>query len=138
MAERYYRKDWVEAEQREDGSWVVSRYDIQSDKWAESFLIPQEVFKEIFIKDDSGDQQQAEETPGARGQVAVAYAVTVDGFIEIKPKAIRNPKSPFIIWMSRAVWARLANCATREGQFYIPRTDTIDSPAVLRALVEAA
>lgn len=62
--------------------------------------------------------------------------MTVDGFIQIKSKAIRNPQSPFIVWMSEARWKELANCATTQGQFYIPRTDTIDSPEVLRLLVK--
>lgn len=67
--------------------------------------------------------------------IAAAYAVTVDGFISVSHRAIRNPHSPFIVWMSQAVWNNLANCATTQGQFYIPRTDTIDAPSVLRALV---
>lgn len=67
--------------------------------------------------------------------IATAYAVTVDGFIRISPKAIRNLGSPFIVWMSLAVWERLATCATAEGQFYIPCTTTMDDCSVLRAIV---
>lgn len=67
-------------------------------------------------------------------QVACAYAVTVDGFIAVAPRAIRNPESPFIVWMSAAVWQRLAICATTQGQFYIPCTQTMNDVSVLRAL----
>lgn len=71
----------------------------------------------------------------APDQIAVAYAVTVDGFISIPHHAIRNPTSPFIVWMSAAVWQRLATCATTQGLFYIPCTPTMNDCSVLRALV---
>lgn len=170
MAERYYRKDFVEAEFEQGLGWSVRRYDVASDEWSDHILIPEDVFKQFFIKEDSNAKYQQEasahdggssaqselreesrnpsesgegiqqgrpksEAPGAKGQVAVAYAVTVDGFIAIKHKVIHNPRSPFIVWMSEEQWSKLANCASEQGLFYIPRTDTIDSPAVLRALV---
>lgn len=68
------------------------------------------------------------------GEVVCAYAVTVDGFIAVAHKAIRNAESPFIIWMSAAVWQRLAICATTQGQFYIPCTSDLTECAQLRAL----
>ena len=70
------------------------------------------------------------------GLVATAYAVTVDGFISIRSKAIRNPHSPFIVWMREAHWKDLATCATVLGQFYIPCTPVMDAPSVLRAMVQ--
>ena len=74
--------------------------------------------------------------PGVEDQIAVAYAVTVDGFISIKHSAIRNPTSPAIVWMSQDIWQRLAVCATTQGLFYIPCTLTLTEPSHLRALVE--
>ena len=67
--------------------------------------------------------------------IAVAYAVTVDGFIQISPRAIRNPRSPLIVWMSPAIWEHLANSATMQGQFYIPCTIALTECSQLRALV---
>ena len=78
----------------------------------------------------------SDRAPG-NAQIAVAYAVTVDGFISIAHRAIRNPKSPFLVWMSKATWTRLAVCATTQGQFYIPCTPTLNDVSVLRALAEA-
>jgi len=71
----------------------------------------------------------------AEGLIVAAYAVTVDGFISIKPRAVRNPKSPFIVWMSSAVWQNLATHATEQGQFFIPCTPTLNDVSVLRDLV---
>ncbi len=70
-------------------------------------------------------------------ETACAYAVTVDGFISVASKAIRNPESPFIVWMSRVTWERLATCATTLGQFYIPCTPDMTSCQQLRAQVNA-
>ncbi len=70
----------------------------------------------------------------ASREVACAYAVTVDGFIAVAKRAIRNAESPFIVWMPAAVWQRLAVCATAQGQFYIPCTSEMTECAQLRAL----
>lgn len=70
-------------------------------------------------------------------EIACAYAVTVDGFISIAPRAIRNAESPFVVWMSHATWDRLAICATTQGQFYIPCTPDLHECSQLRALVNA-
>lgn len=70
-------------------------------------------------------------------EVACAYAVTVDGFIAVARKAIRNAESPFIVWMSKRAWDGLAICATTQGQFYIPRTPDLTECAQLRALATA-
>lgn len=69
-------------------------------------------------------------------EVACAYAVTVDGFIHVAPKAIRNMESPFIVWMSAAVWQKLAVCATTQGQFYIPCQPELTECSQLRMLAE--
>jgi hypothetical protein len=69
-------------------------------------------------------------------EVACAYAVTVDGFISIARRAIRNPDSPLIVWMPHAIWQQLAVCATTQGQFYIPCTPQMQSPDALRLLVK--
>lgn len=71
----------------------------------------------------------------AQEEVACAYAVTVDGFIAVNKKAIRNLESPFLVWMPVAIWQRLATCATTQGQFYIPCTPTMYDASVLRAHV---
>jgi hypothetical protein len=81
--------------------------------------------------------QQGGRGEGQTQEVACAYAVTVDGFIAISPKAIRNPESSLIVWMSHARWQKLAVCATTQGQFYIPCTPTLNDVSVLRALAEA-
>lgn len=57
---------------------------------------------------------------GAPKEVAVAYAVTVDGWIEIRPKVIRNENSPQIIWMLKSTWEHFATHADERGLFYIP------------------
>jgi hypothetical protein len=75
------------------------------------------------------------DVPGMEGQIAAAYAVTVDGFISIKHSSIRNPCSPFIVWMPAAVWQQLATCATTQGLFYIPCTSTMYDCSMLRAIV---
>lgn len=68
-------------------------------------------------------------------EIACAYAVTVDGFIAVNRKAVRNPESPFLVWMSEAAWQRLAVCATTQGQFYIPCTPELTDCQMLRAQV---
>lgn len=70
-------------------------------------------------------------------EIACAYAVTVDGFIAVAKRAIRNQESPFLVWMSEATWEKLAICATTQGQFYIPCTPTLNDVSVLRALAAA-
>jgi hypothetical protein len=72
----------------------------------------------------------------APDQIAVAYAVTVDGFISISHKHIHNPDSPFIIWMPEEVWQKLATCATTQGLFYIPATSTMTDYGTLYSLVQ--
>lgn len=67
-------------------------------------------------------------------EIAAAYAVTVDGFISVPLRAIRNRESPNIVWMSQAAWEQLARCATTQGQFYIPATEELNSPEQLRLL----
>lgn len=67
--------------------------------------------------------------------VLVAYASTLDGFIKLWPKAIRNPESPFLISMQEWTFKLLATHASVSGQFYIPATLEIDSLEKLRALV---
>lgn len=69
-------------------------------------------------------------------EVACAYAVTVDGFIAISPKAIRNLESPMLVWMPHAVWQQLAICASPQGLFYIPCSPLLHSCEQLRILVE--
>lgn len=71
----------------------------------------------------------------AAREVACAYAVTVDGFIAVAKRAIRNVDSPFLVWMSATVWQRLAVCATTQGQFYIPCTSALTDYVQLRTLV---
>lgn len=162
MPERYYRKDWVEAEQQENGDWIVQRYKIASDKWSEHILVPAEAFQKFFHKETSDAQQISEAgahdgsssaqqdvrqearhpaesgegvqqgRSGETQEIACAYAVTVDGFISIPKRAIRNPESPFLVWMARATWEQLAKCATVQGQFYIPATGELNSPEQLR------
>lgn len=173
MSERYFRKDFVEAEQQENGDWLVTRYDISSDKWSDHVLVPQEAFQKFFHKDEVQDAQHQQEASshdggsstrqqvceacgnsaegragvqqgrpgkteasGSAREVACAYAVTVDGFIAISPKAIRNPESPMIVWMPRTSWQQLAICATMQGQFYIPCTTQLQSSETLRLLVK--
>lgn len=68
--------------------------------------------------------------------VLVAYAATLDGFIKLWPKAIRNPSSPFLICMQEWTWQALATHASVSGQFYIPVTLELDSFEKLRALVQ--
>ena len=70
-------------------------------------------------------------------EVACAYAVTVDGFISVARKAVRNAESPFVVWMSKATWDRLAICATTQGQFYSPCTPDLHECSQLRRLVNA-
>jgi hypothetical protein len=85
---------------------------------------------ERVAADDTGRDR----APG-NDQIATAYAVTVDGFISISHRAIRNPHSPFLVWMQESTWKMLANCATMQGQFYIPCTEIMDAPSVLRRIV---
>lgn len=66
--------------------------------------------------------------------VLVAYAATLDGFIKLWPKAIRNPSSPFLVCMQEWTWQQLATHASVSGQFYIP-AEGLDSFENLRALV---
>lgn len=82
-----------------------------------------------------GRSGEAEAAAPAR-EVACAYAVTVDGFISIPLRAIRNLESPLVVWMSHASWQKLAICATTQGQFYIPCRQGLQSPDELRLLVK--
>lgn len=82
----------------------------------------------------SGEAQAS----GTAREVACAYAVTVDGFIAISPKAIRNLESPMLVWMPRAIWQQLAICASPQGLFYIPCSQALHSCEQLRILVEEA
>lgn len=68
--------------------------------------------------------------------VLVAYAATLDGFIKLWPKAIRNPESPFLVSMQEQTWKALATHASISGQFYIPATQESSSFEKLRALVQ--
>lgn len=67
--------------------------------------------------------------------VLVAYAATLDGFIKLWPKAIRNPSSPFLLPMQEETWKALATHASISGQFYIPATPDLASFDKLRELV---
>lgn len=67
--------------------------------------------------------------------VLVAYADTLDGFIKLWPKAIRNPNSPFLVCMQEWTWQLLATHASISGQFYIPASPEVDSFEKLRELV---
>lgn len=88
-------------------------------------------------KSRAGVQQgRSGETEAATREVACAYACTVDGFISIAPRAIRNPESPMIVWMSHTSWQQLAVCATTQGQFYIPCPAVGASLEWLRILAE--
>lgn len=68
--------------------------------------------------------------------VLIAYAATLDGFIKLWPKAIRNPSSPFLVSMQEGTWALLATHASVSGQFYIPSTPQVDSLEKFRSLVK--
>ena len=68
-------------------------------------------------------------------EVAVAYAVTVHGWIEIPRRAIREPDSPQIIWMAKTTFQILASCATDRGLFFIPCGPGCQTPDELRLLV---
>ena len=68
-------------------------------------------------------------------EIAAAYAVTVDGWIEISHKAIRNPNSQHIVWMALATWNTLASHATDRGLFYIPCEPGCQTVDDLRRLV---
>jgi hypothetical protein len=67
--------------------------------------------------------------------VLVAYAATLDGFIKLWPKAIRNPSSLFLVSMQEWTFQQIATHASPSGQFYIP-AEGLDSLDALRALVQ--
>ena len=174
---RYFRKDYVEAEQQENGDWFITRYDIASDQMSDHILVPDEAFQKFFLKDEAPDAQQIPEASshdggdsprletagheqngthpseggqgvqqGGRGfrpqtrpegqqEVAAAYAVTVDGFIRVPTKAVRNPESPCVVWMKEGTWTRLATHASPQGIYYIPCGTDIYLPADLHMVV---
>lgn len=133
MGQEYYEREY------QIGNFLVREYIMERDEF-EYKIVRRENFLQYYLKEPSIDVEQTAEAKsealGAVDQVAVAYAVTVDGFITIKHRAIRNPRSPSIVWMPEAIWLRLANCATAQGQFYIPCTEAIQSPEQLRALIK--
>ena len=75
------------------------------------------------------------EIPRLEEEVAAAYAVTVDGWIEISHRAIRNSESPQIVWMTLSTWNILATCATDRGLFFIPCSPGCQTVDDLRCLV---
>src|SRR5271170_7876548 len=51
-------------------------------------------------------------------EIAVWYSIVVDGWM-ILPSKYRQPHNPdAIVYMTRAIWQKLANCATRDGVFF--------------------
>ena len=181
---RYYRKDYVEAVQEENGDWFLTRYDIVRDRLGDRIRVSDEAFRKFFTRDEvhttakevsdaqrneasgandggdsprleapSGEQGQQDSRQGGEGirasgqepcgraqehqqrQIAAAYAVTVDGFISLPQKAIRNPASASVVWMTTRIWEQLATCASPQGTFYIPCDKNLQSAADLRKLV---
>lgn len=69
-------------------------------------------------------------------EVAVAWACTVDGWVQVPTRAIRNSESPHIVWMLKSTWEHLATHADIRGLFFIPCEVAPDAQQ-LRMLVNA-
>jgi hypothetical protein len=70
-----------------------------------------------------------------RELVAVAYAPHLDGWTAHEHKRLRNPASPLIVWMRQSSWQELANCASRDGEFFIPCTEGRNTNVLLRKII---
>ncbi len=68
-------------------------------------------------------------------EIAAIYEPKLDGFVQIAPKYIRNPRNPAVVWMQRATWQALATHASREGEFYIPCGQGLLEAPQLRMIV---
>lgn len=68
-------------------------------------------------------------------EIAAIYEPKLDGFVSIAHKFIRNPRSPAVVWMQKAIWEMLATHASREGEFYIPCKEELQEAPQLRMLV---
>lgn len=101
---------------------VADRYDIVSDK-------------DVPIAQDWVENLNRLAELRAADTAAVCYHAQVDGWVAIAQKFIRNAKHENIIWMQRKTWNELANCANRDGLFYIPSTAEIATNQKLREIV---
>lgn len=74
--------------------------------------------------------------PAPSGDIVVLYWPPVDGWMAINARQVRNPNVPQLVWMKPQTWKELANCATREGLFYIPCAEGLVTNSQLRQLVK--
>lgn len=99
----------------------------------------------IRQEDGHSDARSAGIQSGGRGkaqgktlqqEIAVAYACTVDGWVQVPARAIRNSESPHLVWMLKSTWDSLATHADIRGLFFIP-CETAPDAQQLRMLVNA-